>query len=222
MPLQENAVDLSFNPWDTAYDPFDILSPKGKKSGGSTILLSDTFTGVNGTALTSHAMDVGPGWTAVTGTFQIQSNTCQGNTDADGDITVSQAGQANTTASVISTAVYSSAGNAERPGLIFRFQDSTHYWLIDWAADSSLLTLYRVAGSFTSIGTSAQTVASGTAVTLKAVCSGNNITVFFNGTSVITTSDATYNTATQYGFRLGKPGTPPGKGSWDNFLVTTP
>ena len=42
---------------------------------GATFLLLDTFTDTNGTALTSHTMDIGPGWARYSsGTWTIQSN----------------------------------------------------------------------------------------------------------------------------------------------------
>jgi hypothetical protein len=51
-----------------------------------TTFLSDTFTGTNGTALSSHTMDVGPGWagTGGLGTWTIQGNKAQNSLAASG------------------------------------------------------------------------------------------------------------------------------------------
>lgn len=43
-------------------------------SSGPAYLLRDTFTDADGTALTAHAMDVGSGWTVLTGSWSVQGN----------------------------------------------------------------------------------------------------------------------------------------------------
>lgn len=60
-----------------------------------TTLLQDTFTGADGTNLTAHTMNVGPGWTAAAGSATIQSN--QAKMGASSSIYVSDAGQADFT-----------------------------------------------------------------------------------------------------------------------------
>ena len=47
------------------------------------VYLQDAFTDADGTALTSHTMNVGTGWTAVNGTLKILSNKATPNSDAD-------------------------------------------------------------------------------------------------------------------------------------------
>jgi hypothetical protein len=41
------------------------------------LIVQDTFTDTNGTLLPAHTMNIGAGWTDVTGTFLIESNTAQ-------------------------------------------------------------------------------------------------------------------------------------------------
>jgi hypothetical protein len=48
--------------------------------GTGTTYVNDTFTGTDGTALTSHTPDTGGAWTSSAGTAQISGNTCVANT----------------------------------------------------------------------------------------------------------------------------------------------
>src|SRR5690349_13364513 len=52
-----------------------LLLDLNSRSLPLSALAKDTFTGTDATALTSHTMDIGPGWQALEGTsYTIQSN----------------------------------------------------------------------------------------------------------------------------------------------------
>jgi hypothetical protein len=166
----------------------------------------DRFVDTNGTALSSHIQDVGGGWKAVTGTFQIQSNTCQSKSSAAGDMTVTDAG-----ASDVRLQVDYSTTNG--PQIILRYTDSTHHWLLDTFGGRT--TLYentgsgyvsRATGTSVGPGTTRQTI----------ILSGTSIAVLVNGVTALTYSSMSSNqTATKFGFRVGQSATC----TWSNFRI---
>src|SRR5438128_8139551 len=92
--------------------------------GGVSVLLADSFTDANGTALAAHAMNVGGGWTVLAGTFTIQSNKARGGTAATHNLAVAEAGKANVTV----FAVGNTPSNTQRMGLLTRVTDVNNLW----------------------------------------------------------------------------------------------
>lgn len=223
MPSTTDSTDL-YDPWGIAFkESSDLLPPSRSVAGApiTGILLEDNFNGVNGTALTAHALDVGPaGWTAVVGTFFLQTNTAQPNSDADGDQTIVPGVQPNGFLFCTVYCHYPSAGNAERPGILFRWSDATHYWLVNCEFDSNTVTLYKKngAGPATVIDQQPCAFASDVAEDVRVYLSGNNIHVVVGSVVFLSTVDSFNNTAANYGIRLEKVGIPGGKCTWDTFV----
>jgi hypothetical protein len=199
-----------------------LLGAGGSGGGGPTVLLKDTFTDADGTTLPSHTMDVGGGWTARFGTFFIQGNAAQGNSDNDADQVTADAGHGDFTLTCEVTPAYTDTNNWERPGLLFRWTVAdTNEFILDVDADGGLVRLFDIqSGVFTVRGSSAQTIASGSTHTAKVVASGTSLTIYWDGASIITYTSSFNQTATQVGLRLGKLGTS-AKCKWDNLQVTT-
>lgn len=161
--------------------------------------LQDSFTGVNGTNLTVHTMDVGPGWNTLTGTWTIQSN--------------SASPPANTTDANINSDSGKSDGTLT---LDCAVPNATDYSLGAVVRQSNASTGYIVAverdggatpyiGIFQS-GTDAQlavancTGATNSTVTLTAKLIGSTITLSANtGESCTKTGATTNQTVTKHG-----------------------
>lgn len=188
-------------------------------------LLYDTFTDANGTALTAHTMNVGGGWTAAVGTFQIQSNACTPNSNNDDDQTVADAGRSDVAVSCQITPNGFLGVSLSNPAIILRWTDSSNFWLIDTVINGGsphTLTLYeRVAGVYTAKANGDPSIIAGSTYTVSAVLRGQRIQVRLNDVLYIDYSTASSNlTSTKFGFRLGKSGAPTSC-TWDDFLVAT-
>lgn len=168
---------------------------------------SDTFTDVNGTDLTTHKMDFGPGWSRVDagGIVQVQGNQAQviqvdAGTSRAGYVV--ETGQSDTTIQVsVTTMSGGSAGSAEA-GLVFRYQDPTHFWaLTGYMGDGKYYLYLASGGAGQPVASWAAGVTYGVQYVMKVIAIGNTFQVFKDNTLVGTYTDATYNTATKHGIR---------------------
>jgi hypothetical protein len=173
-------------------------------AGGTTTYLLDHFTDANGTQLTSHTMDTGPGWTQYEGTAAnctIISN--QADLPDNPDTLASDAGggHSDVTESVKAIVQGGNVGNGDQFGLVGRLTDANNYWLLMLDGNGNWVIYEKSGGSFTSRASTTLTVSSGT-FTLQGVYSGATITATVNGAHSINYSSATSNqTATKFGLR---------------------
>lgn len=175
----------------------------------ATYVLQDHFADTNSTALTSHDMDIGPGWSAVNGTWYIQSNRASLNSSGAGVYsTVSESGQANVTVSATLTTPASIGTHKVQAGLIARYASGTGGILSLIRTDTNLIEVYQFDGSFglSQLGSSVSTggsFASSTTYTLSLTCSGDTITASVTGSGgvsgTVNTSSSFHNTATKCG-----------------------
>jgi|GEM_PF-6731693 len=178
------------------------------------VYLLDTFHDTNGTGLTSHLMDVGPGGIAnelgwayfttggTTPTYQIQSNQCEqtGGSGTVGAVVDSQHSDGTISVSWYSTQT-SPANFLNGIGAVFRWSDANNYLLADMGSTEGL-TLYKCSGgSFTSLGSYSFTPVINTTYTVKVVYSGTSITVYLNGTSVFSVTNSFNQTSTKCGIK---------------------
>lgn len=190
-------------------------------------LLQDTFTDANGTALTSHAMTVGSGWTSLAGTWTIQSNQAS---EAGGTANVeatADAGQADVVAA-IDIAVPAGGLTTIASGLCLRGPDASNGWVVVIENDGAgpyLGIAERVAGTNTAKGSPAPcSGVPGTTVTLTVTLSGASISAVLSGggsagESTSYGSAASNQTVTKHGlFNFGASGYT--CCALDNFLVT--
>ncbi len=184
-------------------------------------LLNDTFTDVDGTLLTAHTMNTGPGWVNGNGTFKIVSNKATPNSNANDDMITSDAGNADVTLAMTVTA-FGTAGNQRNPGIVLRYTDTTHLWLVDISpGTTNNIVLYENTGSgYTSRATGSAVIVSGTGTGVIVGCVGSVINVQISGNSIFTyIAASSNNTATKYGLRLGVQGAATAC-TWDDLLVT--
>jgi hypothetical protein len=177
----------------------------------------DHFTGVNGTNLSAHAMDLGPGWTIGSGSFTIQSNIVSSPTQAAEAHAWADAGQSDVTV----TATVKWTGTETGCGFFVRVTDNLNGYLA--LLDATGVYIFSdVAGTLTQRAfTSAPggTFIANTPYTLTCVMSGQSITVSSGAYSASYTSSFNQ-TATKHGLRFY--GGHSGTGTWDDFTVTQP
>lgn len=183
---------------------FKLLAKKA--SSGPTVYLQDFFTGTNGTNLTAHTMDVGPGWTAgqeitcaVTSTNTIQSNKAQFGlglyTKYFSDAGISD-GVASVDLTIPNTNNYLGA-------LLFRYSNCTNYWFLAIERDAGgtpYMGIYEFQASVITLRASVNvTGATNSTLNIKVTLSGNSI-VALAGTSETCNYSSSFNaTATIFG-----------------------
>lgn len=183
-------------------------------------LIRDTFTDANGTALTAHTMDLGSGWSAGDGTFYIQSNKAQPNSDNHVDTVFADAGEATVDFQVDLTPYYSGA-NSERPDLVIRVTDKDNLWFFDMQVESdSHVQLYQKSGGgYTPIKYGICSMLSGSTHTAVLTATLRTLILKIDGTEILRYTPVA-SMATKLGFFLSKNNSPAGKCSWDNVIVT--
>lgn len=177
-----------------------------------TILLQDTFTDTDGTALASHTMNVGSGWTVHGSTWTIQSNRATGT----GNMATAQANAADITA----TLTVRNTGNGST-GLICRFSSTTAAWLVGVGNSGGKIqvVIWEINPGFTNRASviSATSYATATDYPLTVTCNGNTISGVITGIpdTAVSYNSATFNnTATRFGLRVGDSGD-----AFDGFQV---
>lgn len=112
------------------------------------------------------------------------------------------------------------AGNSD-PGLIFRMVDAQNHWLV-WANRTGGYKLMKmVAGTYTQVGTTSASISTANDV-IKVVLNGTSITVYRNGVSMFTATDAANQTGTKHGFRAANASAGVSATTfYDNFSYTT-
>lgn len=187
--------------------------------GASSYLLRDTFTDADGTSLASHTMDVGSGWTASGGTWQVQSNQARKVSGTGGhDTLTADAGRADVNVSVEMTPDAFSGGNLFG-GLILRRTDDNNQWLFQITSGGTYRLFEKNGGGYTQRASAdAAALVEDQVYTLTASLSGTTISCTLGPNTPIEYGSATHNqSATQFGVESEI-----GTINWDNFEVTAP
>lgn len=173
-----------------------------------TVYLQDAFHGIDGTLLQAHPMDVGSGWTAVVGTFQILGNKAQPLSDTDGSIATADPGFADYKLTVGIIPEGTDSSREEFPVVIFRFVDPSNHLQVAVDCINGTISLYKqVSGTFTSLSVLPASIPSGVECIVTVYCIGTAVIVLLAGTVVIAAVVPEFATATPVGLRLGKLGT---------------
>lgn len=193
--------------------------------GPPIIHLSDTFVDVNGTLLTAHVMDVGPGWSFVQGTFEIQGNAATPLTYADNDFVTSDASFSNYALSADLMPTDNGSAGA-LPALCFRVVDVSNYAMVSLDSLNGLFTIYeRIGGLYFLRASVAAPQTSGTSYAVDLVLNGSSVSATLNGASAISYGALTVGPgSTLCGLRLGLNGSgppPAARPTWKNFLCTS-
>lgn len=186
-----------------------------RRKRGESVYANDTFTDSNGTALSSHAMNIGSGWAALRGTWQIQGNRASNTATAGDDqcVASTECNHANVNISANITPISAPNPNVR---LVCNIVDADNYWV--GAASGTDTQIYeKTGGSFVLrasgvIGAITYNVTY--PCTLK--CNGNSVYWTCNGLSINSTvGGRNHQTATKQG--IGAYG--PNPCETDNFRV---
>jgi len=163
--------------------------------------LADTFVDSNGTAIASHTMNQGAGWTALQGSPEIFFNKFTDNTTGTNSA-VADAGNPNADVQVDWPLLANDNGvNTHRAGVITRCTDANNYIYAMLAGDGNFYVFNRVASVETQIDTvNTGALTTGVTYTIKVSWSGNIITATANG-STLTERISFNQTATKHGIR---------------------
>lgn len=172
-------------------------------------LLYDTFTDTNGTILTNHTMNIGPGWISYAiyengsnNYFEIQSNKAVPHGSNIG-LACASAGVGAWDGTITADIVFGDGNNGEMC-VVFRLDRSNStltFWVLVCSYSTSAFALYYYNGSsFIQHGTISKAFALSTVYPLSIVLSDSLITCT-SGTDIITYTDSTNSKATRHGIR---------------------
>lgn len=177
----------------------------GMMGGGVpiTYLLRDTFTDADAVVLASHTPDIGGAWTSRSGATQIHSNRATITTGPS--IHTIDATKADFFAGLRGR--ITATGAADYIGLIFRYVDTSNYWLVHIDENDNSLSIFEVtSGSFSQRATVGIAIGLYTDYTLQVLCQGTSITAWLNGANQISYSSSVRQSATLVGIRGGTAG----------------
>ena len=186
--------------------------------GGPTdnALVRDTFTGADTTTLPNHTPDrntTGNAWVDVTAGITIESNKAS---DNDGTvITRIDTGKGDVIIEVVM--VIQGGGNGFN-GLLFRFQDATHYLIAGADALADVTAVWINNAGFTQLANPAHNYTAGETVNFKLVLKGSSIKLDVNGVNEVDITNTNFATATSHGL-YNDNATGGADATWDNFVI---
>lgn len=182
--------------------------------GGAAVLLSDHFTGSDGTNLTAHTMDVGPGWTTPDGSYELSSNRAVCTALGGGwGIAIADAGRAD---AIISVVVRVSDGS--RHGVAVRATNGNNHWRVTIRTAGVFELMEVNAGTSTIRSSASTTINTGVDYTIACMAQGPTLTATLDGAHAISYGGATFQqTTTTHGLDDGNNLT----STFNDFLVTS-
>lgn len=197
---------ISVTPWLSVLDGLAVGGDSAMTITASYYLL-DHFIDTNGTDLTVHTMDIGPGWTAWIGTWDIQSDAAvlqaDGSDPSSANVAASDAGVADVNAIL----TMHSAPSVFDAGLVFNLVDDQNWWLfllanVPGIPEQSFRLFSRVGGSYTQIARTVQVLPFSTDFELRVVTAGDAVECWYNNTLIFSysTGGRPLQTGTQFGF----------------------
>jgi hypothetical protein len=188
----------------------EMVSDNDPRAGGSfvlglvnstsALLLLDLFAGSNGVNLTAHTMNIGPGWTALSGGFTLNGSGQAVATSTGICVDTSNVGQADMDASVT---VNASALNSY-PSVMVRVQDANNFFHAVLDMDNGGLGFFLEevsGGTHTTRASFAISPSTGTNYTLELRAKGTIFTGFLSGTQEWTYTSSDFQTQTSSGLR---------------------
>lgn len=196
-----------------------LISASARASG--TLLLSDTFTGVDGTSLDAHAMDQGSGWTEDVGDWVITGNKAQLVTATAGVSNYATANAGQAAVDVRVSVTFDAVDAGARAGLCVR-QSGTSLWEIYLAESTDEVELWENnAGTRALKQKTAHVFANGATLGLKVVAVGTDISIYVDEVLKFTANDCTLNqTATRCGVWAW--GVDTAAHRWEDFTARVP
>lgn len=186
-----------------------------------SFVLQDTFTDVDGTQITSHSMDVGPGW-SISGMGLQAAGTADkydifGNRlrlKQDDTCIVAESGISDGTIEVQWTP---QAGVDDRNSIVFRYVDANNQWLFNLRSPNGDIRLLLTDGvSVLQKAASPFTWVDGQTYNIKVVLNGNTKQCYIDDVLKFTNAESNYSTATKHGLGRNFGGD---NSEFDNFTM---
>jgi hypothetical protein len=165
----------------------------------SPYLLYDTFSDVDATALASHVMDYGGGWTAHVGTWEINSGKArQTNTTGGVMVATADSGSGDGTYEFDLT---TNAATDFTAGIAFRFSDTSNWWRFFASSGTGNWRLIEHTASAGGTVRATYAVAPAVATTyhVKVVLAGTSISCYVDGTLAASFTSSAQQTNTRHG-----------------------
>jgi len=196
---------------DTGVDDTGVGDTGGDTSGGAClpgpIYARDTFTDANGTALAAHVMDVGTGWTPLSGggRWTIQSSQLSIGSGGTGEVAVVETCQSD-------VVIRATIPARTELGVAFRVEDAGNFAgiFVDPGFETVHLSQYADGMLSTSMS---QTISFATDRELRVQIQGVDLNVFYDGMLVLTDTVADTG-ATRHGIFIDS-----NTGVVDDFVV---
>jgi hypothetical protein len=203
--LHDDDYEELFNRW-LFYDPGETVTSI------PALLVSDDFTGTNGTRLNAHTIaptnTPATAWTEAVGTWTITGNAAIVAASASADHRlVCDPGVADVW---IQARMHTAASDTISAGIIFNYQDASNFWLLHCARSggSRTMQIFKcIGGSFTELASGSALWEYDTTYTVLVRTNGDNARAMIAelGSTLSTTpSSRQLKTATKVGFRLYK------------------
>ena len=200
----------------------------GRQAAGDAFQFQDTFTDTNGTNIESHTPDVQPstGWSTQSGTFAISSTNslqCTAVSSQVGYTVIDMSAASGTLDVNVAVGPVSSSGN--NMGLVFRWSDTSNYWLFRWVVNAA----GTVDGFYLTKYASGTPTTPDSDTTLTDFSAGENLSVVLDGSSiecyrdeelVLSTTDSHNSTATEHGIFVASTSTLYNQWRWDDLTFT--
>ena len=197
-----------------AAQPVYVVGGSLGGAASATILISDGFSGTDGTSINGRTPDtVGSAtWATLENDIVLSSNKASRTTAGAASASI-ESGKANVT--ITSDLVFSATGDAS---IMLRASDASNYWIAGINA-TTFFIYEKNAGSFTLRASASEARTAGTTYSMTVIASGTSIIATI-ATSSISYSSATFNqTTTKHGIRLNGNGS---VATSDNFKITNP
>lgn len=193
-------------------------SPSAAALSSNAVNIVDNFTRADSTSALGSTSTGSKTWTQKTGTWGIATNKayCSNGNASQLNFAYVDAAVADGTLS----AVLTTTSGPAYAGMIFRENGSDSCYFVEVQVGASYApTIYkRVAGSQSTLTSgSAITFASGD--TLSVVLAGSSITVKRNGTTIVSTTDSTFNANTKHGMYIVAPASTTSTIRIDDFSI---
>ncbi|MCF1452309.1 GDSL-type esterase/lipase family protein [Agrobacterium vitis] len=177
-------------------------------SAAPSYFFLDNFTGTDGTLLSAHTSDSGHTWTPITSASvqaTIASNRIYNPADASGNVQRAVVTPPSANYYVEAVFYLASILTSDNVSISARCDSggaNTYYWA-GWSQASGVWRLFKtVAGTATSLGTSAVTLTAGSSYTVRLTVNGSTISMAVNGTTLISVTDSSITTAGSPGIRM--------------------
>lgn len=184
------------------------------------LIVTDTFTGADGTDIASHAADTGQSWAVTSGSAVLQSGRLM---LTSGTTVLRNLGVITNAKAYVKGLLRKVGDQLQSIYLIGRYQDANNFYLAGYRDTFGWQIGKMIGGSYTALQTTTFTMANGVNYSVEFRLDGTNLSLLVDGTVVATATDNAITAAGLAGVRCsGSSASTPTTGyHWDNFEAGT-